>query len=118
MTKVLGVIEPISDQKGRWSPEPYETELRARLGRQLLVEERADGQASRPPCSQQRHQALQRLASINNILDQQDMFAFQPGLGIVKQPYRTARDLPIPIRAGNQKINLDWSLDLPNQVTQ
>ena len=38
MTKVLGVVEPVSDQKGRWCPEPHETELRARLGRQLLVE--------------------------------------------------------------------------------
>jgi hypothetical protein len=38
MTKILGVVEPISDQKGRWRPEPHETELRTRLGRQLLVE--------------------------------------------------------------------------------
>ena len=47
MSKVLGVIESVADQKGRWRLEPDETEFRTRLGRQLLVQERADREALR-----------------------------------------------------------------------
>jgi hypothetical protein len=42
------------------------------------------------------HQALERLACINNILDQQDMFAFQPGFRVVQQPDLPLETLPLP----------------------
>ena len=118
MTIVLGVVEPVADQKRRWRPEPDEAELRARLGRQLLVEQRADGQAPRPPRAQQRHQALQGLPGINNILDQEDMFALEPGFRVVEQADRPAGHLAVAVGAGHQEIDLDRPLDLPDQVAQ
>ena len=118
MTKVLGVVESVADQKGRWCPEPHETELRARLGRQLLIEERADREASRLARAQQHHQALQGLPCINNILNQEDMFALEPGFRVVEQANRAARDLAVTVGAGHEKVDLDRPLDLPDQVAE
>ena len=111
VTIVLGVVEPIPDQERRRRPKPDEAELRTNLDRQLLVEQRADGQAPRLPGAQQRHQALQGLPCINNILDQQDMFALEPGLGIVDQADRPARDLAVAVGAGDEEVDLDRPLD-------
>src|SRR3954453_6357008 len=46
------------------------------------------------------------------------MFAFEPGFGIVEQPYGATRHLAISIGAGHQKIYLDWSLYLSDQIAQ
>ena len=54
----------------------------------------------------------------NNILDQEDMFAFQAGLGIVDQPYHPAGHLAVAVRAGNQKVYLDRPLDLTDEIAQ
>jgi hypothetical protein len=70
MTVVLGVVESVPDQEGRRRPKPDEAELRAHLHGQLLIQERADGQAPRPTSRQQGHQPLQGLPCINYILDQ------------------------------------------------
>src|SRR5439155_8596347 len=88
MTVVLGMVQSVANQERRWCIEADEPKLRARLGGQLLVEKGAYRQAARLPLAQQHHQLLQSLPSINNILDQEDMFPLEPGLGTVDQADR------------------------------
>ena len=88
------------------------------FGRQLLVEQGTDGQAAGLPLRQQGHEPLQRLARINNILDQEDMFALQAGLRVVQQPDPPAGDLPVPVGARHQEVHLDRPLDGPDQIAQ
>src|SRR6185295_7681341 len=99
MTVVLGVVQSVANQERRWCIEADEPELRARLCGQLLVQQGADRQAARLPLAQQYHQPLQGLPRINNILDQEDMFALEPGLRIVEQADGSAGHLAVAIRA-------------------
>ena len=118
MTIILGVVESVPDQESRRRPKSDEAELRTNLDGQLLVEKRADREAPRPTGAEQRHQAVQGLPRINNILDEQDMFSLQLGLGIVQEPDGPARDLAFAVGAGDQEIDLDRALDRPDQIAQ
>ena len=84
----------------------------------MAARDRGDRLALEVAGPQHAHEPLEGLARINYILNQQNMFALQPGLRLVQEPDVAAGDLGVAVGGRHQEIHLDRSLDGPNQVAQ
>ena len=82
------------------------------------MQQRTDLQRPRFPLLQYSHETIQSAARINDVLDQQNVPAFQLSFGVVDQLHGTARDHPIPITRGHQKIDLQRTSYLSHQIAE
>src|SRR5690349_19387167 len=106
MAIILGVIEPVAHQKRGRGLEADESELGKRRMLLDLVEESADRQGDGSPLGEERQQAPESVAAVDDVLDQHDVLAGEIGLGIVEEVDVAARDRAAPVRARDQKVDL------------
>src|SRR5882762_2033507 len=71
--EVFRVIEAIADQEQRRGVESQEFGLQLQMFSDMFVQQCTDLQTARPPLPEQRDQLVQRLAGIDDVLDQQDV---------------------------------------------
>src|SRR5437667_47593 len=116
--EVLGVIEPVADEERARCVESDELWLQHEVRSEMLVQQRANLQTLRVPLPQQRHQSVQRLSRIDDVLDQQNMLTPELRLRIVQHPPVTARDRGGAVARGDQEIHLQRAVETPHQIAQ
>src|SRR2546426_890141 len=116
--EVLGVIQPVPDEEYPRGIEPDELWLEHQVLSQMFVQQRADLQTLRVPLPQQRHEPVQGLPRVDDVLDQQDMFTPELRLRIVQQPHVAARNRGRAITGGDQEIHLQRAVEAPHQIAQ
>ncbi|OLC07636.1 MAG: hypothetical protein AUH41_10030 [Gemmatimonadetes bacterium 13_1_40CM_66_11] len=116
--EVFRVIEAVPDQEQRRGVESQELRFQLQVFRHMFVQQRTDLQTTRPALSQQRDQLVQRLASVDDILDQQDVLPRELGFGVIHQPHIPARHRSLAIARCDEEIHLQRPVDAPHQIAQ
>ena len=82
------------------------------------MQQRANLQTPRRALAQQRHQAVDGLPRIHDILDQQDVLTPQLGFRIVQQAHVPTRDGVGTVTRRHQEVHLEGPLDAPHEIAQ
>jgi hypothetical protein len=75
MSEVLGVIEPVADQKLIWCIESDKFDLVLEVIGNPFVQQRTDCQRSWLALSHMVYQTFQRLPRIDDVFDEEDVFS-------------------------------------------
>src|SRR2546428_460405 len=118
VAEVLGVIEPVPHEEAARRVEAHEARLQHQALGHVLVQQGTDLQALRVPLSHQRHQPIDGLPRIHDVLDQQDMLTPQLRLRIVQQPDAAARNRVAAVACRDEEVDLQRSVDAPHQVAE
>src|SRR2546426_3799108 len=116
--EVFGVIEPVPHEEHPRSVEPDERRLELEMLGQMLMQQGTDFQAPWRSLAQQRHQSVEGLSRIDDILHQEDMLTPQLGLRIVQQAHVPARDRIVAVARRHQEVHLEGPLDAPHEIAQ
>lgn len=116
--KILRVIQPIPHQELIWCIETDEAGGVSELRGDVLVKECADVQRTRFPCLQQVHQPAQSPTGVDDVFDEQNVLSLELGFRIVQEADVAAGLRRVAVARGDQKIDLQWPLDFPDQITQ
>src|SRR5437660_582099 len=104
--EVFGVIEPVPDQKRPGGVETDERRFQLQWRSNVLVQQGTDLQTLRAAHPQQRHQPVEGLPGIDDILDQEDVFPLELRFRVVQQPDVPAGDGLGAVARGDQKVDL------------
>src|SRR5437879_10810754 len=85
---------------------------------QMLMQQRTDLQAPRRALPQERHQAVEGLPRVDDILHQEDVLTPQLGFRIVQQPDIPTRNRIGAIARRHQEVHLERPLDAAHEIAQ
>src|SRR5712664_4070186 len=85
---------------------------------QMLMQQGTDFQAPRRALAQERHQSVEGLSRVDDILDQEDVLTPQLGFRIVQQPHVPARDRIGAVARRHQEVHLERPLDAAHEIAQ
>src|SRR5688500_2756925 len=118
VTEVLSMIQSVPDQELIRCVETHELRGVPQVFGNVLVEQRAHLEGARASLGKKIEEPAQRSAGIHDVLDEQNVLAFQCRLRIVHQPYASARHHRVAVTRRDQKIYLQGTTDLAHEVTQ
>src|SRR6266511_688844 len=118
VSEVFRVIESVPHEEHSRSVEPDERRLELEMLGQMLMQQRTDLQTPRRALAQQRHQPVEGLPRIDDILDQEDVLTPQLRLRIVQQPDVAARDRIRAVARRDQEVHLERALNAAHEITQ
>src|SRR6185503_10064833 len=116
--EVLRMIQAVSDQEQRWRIETNELCFQLQLFSHMFVQQRANLETLRTPPLQQRDQLVQRLARVDDVLDEQDVLPLQLRLRIIHQPDVAARYGALAVARGDNEVDLQGAVDLSNEIAE
>ena len=112
------MIQSISNQKFIRCIETNKFRIVLETAGDSFVEQSAYLKRSRLALLQYSHETIQSAARINDVLDQQNVPAFQLSFGVEDQLHGTARHHPIPITRRHQEIDLQRTSYLSHQIAE
>src|SRR3989454_2102337 len=118
VSEVFGVIEPVPHEEHSRSVEPDERRLELEMLSQMLMQQRTDLQAPRRALAQERHQPVEGLPRIDDILDQEDVLTPQLCFRIVQQANVPTRHRIGAVARGYQEVHLERPLDAAHEIAQ
>ena len=116
--EILGMIQSVPDQKFVRGIEPDEPRGMVELGRDVLVQQRADFQRLGLAFTEECDEPTEGPPGIHDVLNEENVFAFQFRFRIIQQTHDTARFHGITVRRGDQEIHLQRPIDVSDQVAQ
>src|SRR2546426_96584 len=118
VSEVFGVIEPVPHEEHSRRVEPDERRLELEMLGEMLMQQRTDLQAPRCALAQERHQPVEGLSRIDDILHQEDVLTPQLGFRIVQQPDVPTRNRVSAIARRHQEVHLERPLDAAHEIAQ
>ena len=118
MAEILRVIESISHQKFIRSIKTNELRFVIQVPRNPFMQQRADFKRPGASLLQYSHETIQSAARINNILDQQYVFPFEPRFRVINKVHGAARDRSIAVARGDKEIDLKRAADLTYEIAE
>ena len=76
MAEIFRVVQPITHEEFVGRIESDELRFVLELGRNVLVQQRANFERAWRSLSQQRHQTVERSSGVHNVLGEKDVLAF------------------------------------------
>src|SRR4029078_4921585 len=118
MAEVFRVVQPISHEKLVGRIESDEFRLVLQIGRNVLVQQRANFERARRPLPKKRHETVEGSSRIDDVLYQKYVLPFQSSLGIVQQPNCSARFHRVTVARCDEEIDLKRTPDVTHEIAQ
>src|SRR5688572_81430 len=118
VTEVLSVIQSVPDEELVRCVETHELRGVPQVLGNVLVEQRAHLEGARASLGEKIEESAQRPAGIHDVLDEQNVLAFQCRLRIIHQSYASARHRRVAVSRRDQNIYLQLTTDLAHEVAQ
>src|SRR5437879_5353730 len=115
---VVGEHDPVPHDEHTRRFEPDERRLELEMLGQMLMQQRTDLQAPRRALPQERHQAVEGLPRVDDILHQEDVLTAQLGFRIVQQPDVATRNRIGAVAGRDQEVHLERPLDAAHEIAQ